>query len=150
RYRDAQSYFRYGGHVGIYLRFLKHHGFDVKLAARFGEDLDFLSEYTIGSELSYQRVVGYYYAEFRTRRVLIANLRYGANLWDGARGSLIFDLAGFRAADDWDLISGIGVALRQKIWLGIPVVLQYGYGIDAKREGSRGGHEIFLSVTAAF
>ena len=150
RFRDGQDYWRYGAKFGGHLRLFRHHGFGIDLAARFGEDLDFLSEYTVGSQFSLQRVVGYYYAEFRTSRVLVGNIRYGANLWEGARGTLILDGAALRVTGDWEWITGVGVALRQKIWLGIPVTAQYGYGIDGKRNGSRGGHEIYLSITAAF
>lgn len=149
-YRDGQDYWRYGGHLRGYLRLFGHHGLGVECIARFGEDLDFLSEYTLGSELSAQKVVGYTYAEFRTRRLVLTNLRYGANLWDGARGALILDAASLRAGGKWKWITGVGASLRQKVWFGIPIVLQYGYGIDAKRGGGRGGHEIFLSVTAAY
>ena len=149
-FSSARNYWRYGGHLGAYLRFLRHHNLTLDLTAKSGEDLDYLSAYTLGSQISYHRVVGYWYAEFRARHLVVSNLEYGANLWGGARGNLIFDAAWFGDQGRWDHALGVGVRLRQKIWLGIPVVVQYGYGIDADRPGPRGGHELYLAITAAF
>ena len=149
-FEERQDYFRYGGSLGGYLRFFRHHNLQVDFSARFGEDLDYLSAFAPGSQLGAERVAGYYFAEFRARGALVTNLRYGANLWEGGRGTLLFDGAAIQERDGWDWITGVGLAVRQTVWLGIPVVLQYAYGIDAVRKGARGGHEVVLTITAAF
>ncbi|MHC4779471.1 MAG: hypothetical protein ACYTFG_12940, partial [Planctomycetota bacterium] len=77
--------------------------------------------------------------------------RYGANLWEGARGWAGVKGGGYREVDNGPCKGSLSffVSLTQKIIFGIPVTVQYAYSPSAIRDSFSGGHEFSVLVVAA-
>jgi hypothetical protein len=126
------------------------------MTAGAGEDLDALTSFRLGSALPFRRefpllLHGYYVDEIFARRFWLVNVSYRFPLWpdsERVRLQLSFDYAQVdylpRHVLPRSALRGVGADLTIAVTRGITLVLGYGYGIDAPRNGSFGGHEANL------
>ena len=132
-----------------------------RFAGGFGKDLDELTAWRIGGnpvgfETYLYPVHGYYTAEFLAEEFGIANLEWRHELGGDRHFSLRLyaDYARISAVPPsdarWHGWSGVGAGLSCRLPGGIESLLSYGYGINALRNGSRGGHEIALALEKSF
>lgn len=139
---------------------LPHHlNLQMDLKARYADNTDFISTSKLGSQLGFGDdfffIGGAAWAEYRAGKLAVANIKLGFDLWEAARGHLMFDQAVFEQwlpghqQKDYPVIgaTGIGFGIRQGLWRGLPVWLRYAYCPQAG--DYRGGHEIFIMIAIA-
>ena len=92
---------------------------------------------------------GYYYQEISARRFVHLHAAYVVPLsrdhrWQlrlGAASARVDCLPGFEQPGHW--LTGVGTSLsftsRSEVWR---MILRYGYGINAQRDGHDGGHSV--------
>lgn len=115
-------------------------------AYRLGGFLPLVAEYPLS-------IPGYYYQEFSARQFALLNLHYLLPIAPDQRWNLIFDAAG--AAIDYlpgtgqpgTLVSGIGGGILYRAPSDrFRVILNYGYGFNAIRDGSRGASSVGILI----
>lgn len=129
-----------------------------RLCGGTGADLDELSAWKLGGNLKQLGLYtytlhGYYTREFIARDFALANLAVSHPLADWRRltGHLYLDHAIVRLLDDkWRPFTGLGAGLSCRAWWDTDVLVSYGYGVQAVRDGHRGGHEIALALERRF
>jgi len=135
--------------------------FFARVGGGLGEDLDELSAYKLGGNLLgvepfTATVHGYYTREFFADDFGIANLEVRQQLTaeHALAAHLYGDWAVLKpvppAAPDWDNIFGVGAGLSFHALWNVDWLISYGYGINAVRDGNRGGHEIGLALEKQF
>jgi hypothetical protein len=140
----------------VSFRHLRHH--DFRLACHFGVawDVDVLSGFRTGSLVGTPRMPGYYYGEVACDRYGLFEGRYALNLWKlkkkswGCRGWAGATFGGFRDLDG--PVRGtvcFTVGLTQRLFLGMPLSIAYGYSPTAERDTGGGGHEVYVLVAGA-
>jgi hypothetical protein len=124
------------------------------LTAGGSENADRFSAYRLGGVLPLaaefpMTLPGYYYQEISARRLVHLSAAYVAPLsadhrWQlrlGAASAYVDYLPGFEQPGHWQ--TGVGPALsftsRSEVWR---VVVRYGYGINALRDGQEGAHSV--------
>ncbi len=135
--------------------------FFARVGGGLGEDLDELSAYKLGGNLLgvdqfAATLHGYYTREFFADDFGIANLELRQQLTE--EHALAVHLYGDWAvlkpvapeAPDWDNIFGVGAGVSFRALWDIDWLISYGYGINAVRNGERGGHEIGLALEKKF
>ncbi len=132
-----------------------------RLAGGLGENIDQLGAWKIGGNLvGFDSVAltlrGYYTREIFAEDFGLANVMLGQKLadWQDLTGYLHGDWAIAHTVPpgdgDWHNYFGIGVGLGCRAWFNTRVLLTYGYGFNAIRNGERGGHEISLALEKHF
>jgi hypothetical protein len=137
-----------------------HLNLQVDVKGRYSENTDYISTSKLGSQLGFGDdfffIGGAAWAEYRSGKLAIINSKLGFDLWESARGHLMFDQAVF---EEWLPmqenkyykpiigVTGIGIGIRQGLWRGLPVWLRYAYCPQAGNY--RGGHEIFFMIAIA-
>ena len=135
--------------------------FYARVGGGLGEDLDELSAYKLGGNLlgleSFTATVhGYYTREFFADDFGIANLEVRQQLAEECALALHLygDWAVMKpvppATPDWDNIFGVGAGVSFRALWDIDWLISYGYGINAIRDGDRGGHEVGLALEKKF
>jgi hypothetical protein len=135
--------------------------FYARVGGGLGEDLDELNAYKVGGNLLGVEpftvtVHGYYVREFYAADFGIANLEVNQQLTQEHAVTVHFygDWAVLKPVPpdtpDWDNIFGVGAGLSFRAIKDIDSLISYGYGINAIRDGSRGGHEIGLALQKQF
>jgi len=135
--------------------------FYARVGGGLGENLDELSSYKIGGNLLGVEpftvtVHGYYVREFFASDFGIANLEVNQQLTQehAVTIHLYGDWAVVKpvppATPDWNNIFGLGSGLSFRAIKGINWLISYGYGFNAIRDGTRGGHEIGLALQKEF
>ena len=135
--------------------------FYARVGGGLGEDLDELSAYKVGGNLLGVEpftvtVHGYFVREFFASDFGVANLEVNQQLTQehAVTIHLYGDWAVVKpvppATPDWDNIFGVGTGLSFRAIKDIDWLISYGYGINAIRDGNRGGHEIGLALQKQF
>jgi hypothetical protein len=124
------------------------------LNAGIAEDTDALSAFRLGGGLRLRAefplmLHGYYVEEVFAQRFWLVNFAYRFPIWPGqdrVHLQLLADYARVDYIKGHDLprtgLAGVGANLSVALTKRIMLVVGYGYGIDAPRGGSFGGHEI--------
>jgi len=135
--------------------------FIARVGGGMGEHMDELSAYKVGGNLLGAEpfsvtVHGYYTREFFADDFGFANLELRQQLTEQHRVTvhLYGDWAVIKPvppeAPDWTNIFGVGAGLSFRAVADIDCLVAYGYGINAIRDGNRGGHEISLAFQKKF
>jgi hypothetical protein len=129
------------------------HAVSAFLTAGAAEDGDALSTFRLGSGLPFRSELplllhGYYADEIFARRFWLVNLAYRLPVWPGSdrvKLQLAFDYARVDYLPGRELprhgLRGLGADLSIRLARAATLVLGYGYGPDAQRNGGFGGHE---------
>ena len=132
---------------------LKHH-FNVNLSLGTSSSADRFSAYRLGGILPLTSefpltLPGYYFQEISARRFVLLGGSYSVPLDEKQRWSVVGEIAtagvdyvpGLSQRGRWHSGTGAGIIYRSPSdsW---QVVLSYGYGIDALRNGNRGAHSV--------
>jgi hypothetical protein len=129
------------------------HTIDVLLTAGFSLDVDLLSSFRMGSALPFRSefpliLHGYFVEEVFAKRFWLLNASYRFPAWPGSRKvtlRIAFDMAGVDYVDGHALprehLRGVGGDLSVAFTPRVTMVVGYGYGFDAPRNGGFGGHE---------
>ena len=138
------------------------HTVDLLVTAGFSRDVDLLSSYRMGSALPFRSELplilhGYFVEEVFAKRFWLLNASYRFPAWPGSRKvtlRLAFDMAGVDYVDGHALprehLRGVGGDLSVAFTPRVTVVVGYGYGIDAPRNGGFGGHEAHALIELKF
>jgi hypothetical protein len=135
--------------------------FYARVGGGLGEHLDELSAYKLGGNLLGIEpftitMHGYYTREFFADDFGIANLELRQQLTEqhAVTAHLYGDWAVLKRvppeAPDWHNIFGVGLGLGFRAFWDIDWLLSYGYGINALRDGNRGGHEVGIALQKQF
>ena len=124
------------------------------LNAGIAEDVDALSAFRLGGGLRLRAefplmLHGYNVEEVFARRFWLVNLAYRFPIWPGqdqVHLQLLADYARVDYVRDHQLprsgLAGVGANLSVALTKSITLAVGYGYGIDAPRHRSFGGHEV--------
>ncbi len=138
------------------------HTLDVTVTAGLSHDVDLLSSYRLGSSLPFRSefpliLHGYFVEEIFAKRFWLVNASYRFPAWPGSRKvtlRIAADMAGVEYVDGHKLprehLRGVGVDLSVAVTPRVTVVVGYGYGLDAPRNGGFGGHEASALVELKF
>jgi hypothetical protein len=138
------------------------HTVDVLLTAGFSRDADLLSSFRLGSALPFRSefpliLHGYFVEEVFAKRFWLLNASYRFPAWPGARKVTIRvggDIAGVDYIAGHRLprehLRGVGTDLSVTLTPRLTVVMGYGYGFDAPRNGGFGGHEAHALIELKF
>ena len=138
------------------------HTLDVTVTAGLSNDVDLLSSYRLGSALPFRSefpliLHGYFVEEIFAKRFWLVNASYRFPAWPGSRNvtlRIAADMAGVEYIDGHKLprehLRGVGADLSVAVTPRVTVVVGYGYGLDAPRNGGFGGHEASALVELKF
>ena len=126
-----------------------------------GEHMDELSAYKVGGNLLGAEpfavtVHGYFTREFFADDFGVANLEVRQQLTEqhDVTVHLYGDWAVIKPvppeSPDWNNIFGVGAGLSFRALWDVHCLISYGYGINAIRDGNRGGHEIGIALQKEF
>jgi hypothetical protein len=132
-----------------------------RLGGGLGDNLDAISAWKLGGNIlnldAYTLTLhGYYTREILARDFGIANVVVSQKLtdWHDLTGHLYADWAIAHTVapqdGDWHNYTGVGVGLGFRTIWDNNVLLSYGYGFNALRNGSHGGHEIAIALEKKF
>jgi len=132
-----------------------------RICGGYGNNLDELSAWKLGGNLvnvdPYAYTMhGYYLRELFTDQFLMSNLALAVPLCDKSKLALHFygDWAVARGvpplAREYDNYLGVGTGISFRLGRSIDMLLSYGYGLNAVRNGDRGGHEVALGLEKNF
>ena len=153
-----QGWGRAGGVVTI----AKGHTARVFLTAGTAPTTDALSVFRLGSALVFRDefplvLHGYFFDEIFARRFWLLNLAYRFPLVPGSDRVQIQLAADIAQVDYFpghglprSTLRGIGIGLSARLTPRLSLVVGYGYGIDALRNGSYGGHELNMFLEWKF
>lgn len=128
--------------------------FTFALTAGGTRDADRFSAYQLGGVLPLaaeypMTLPGYYYEEISAQRVVHLSASYVAPLsadhrWQlrlGVASAYVDYLPGFEQPNHWNTGAGpsLSYTARSEVWR---LILRYGYGFNALRDGQQGGHSI--------
>jgi hypothetical protein len=134
---------------------------DARLCGGYGDHLDELSAWKLGGNLvnvgSYAYTLhGYYLHEFCTDRFVMSNLALTVPVNDDHKLAVHFygDWANARGVPplerEYHNYFGVGSGVSFRAPWKTDVLLSYGYGINAVRNGGHGGHEVALGLERQF
>jgi hypothetical protein len=132
-----------------------------RIAGGLGEDIDELSAWKLGGNLTGAEPYAYTLHGYYTREIFaedfgLANLAVSRRLtaWRELSLHLYGDYAAARTVPpqdgEWHSFFGVGAGIGFRAAWQIDVLLSYGYGINAVRNGERGGHQIGLALEKQF
>jgi hypothetical protein len=132
-----------------------------RIAGGLGDHLDELSSWKIGGNLvgvePYGYTVhGYYTREFFASDFGLANVDWAIPILDERKviGHLYGDWAVVKPVppqpSDWHNYFGVGAGVDFRAWWEFDLLLSYGYGFNAVRNGDNGGHEVGLALEKKF
>jgi hypothetical protein len=135
-----------------------------RIAGGLGQNLDQLSAWRLGGNLInlepfIHTLRGYYTQEIFAEDFAIANLTFSFPVgdWRELTGHLYGDYAAARTLDptnrrqpDWRSFFGVGAGIGLRAFWDVDMLLSYGHGFNAVRNGRRGGHEIALALEKKF
>jgi hypothetical protein len=138
------------------------HTVDILATAGLTRSTDLLSSFRLGSALPFRSefpliLRGYFVEEVFAKRFWLVNASYRFPAWPGSRNVRIRiggDIAGVEYVDGHRLarehLRGVGADVSVAITPQVTVVGGYGYGFDAPRNGSFGGHEAHALIELKF
>jgi len=132
-----------------------------RLCGGLGEHIDQLSAWKLGGNLiNFDAVTltihGYYTREIFAEDFGLANLMVGQKLadWHELTGYLYGDWAVAHTVPpgdgDWRNYFGVGAGVGFRTVFNTRVLVAYGYGFNARRRDTRGGHELSLALEKQF
>lgn len=132
-----------------------------RICGGYGNNLDELSAWKLGGNLvnvdPYAYTLhGYYLRELFTDRFVMSNLALAIPLADESKLALHLyaDWAIARGvlplARDYDNYFGLGTGVSFKVGKSVAMLVSYGYGVNAVRNGNHGGHEVALGMEKQF
>ncbi len=136
-------------------------GVTARICGGYGDHLDELSAWKLGGNLinveplSYT-LHGYYLHEFFTDRFVMSNLALSVPLTEKHHVRMQFygDWANARGvpplAREYHNYFGVGTGFSFRGPWDTDMLLSYGYGVNAIRNGDRGGHEVALGLERQF
>ena len=151
--RTSQTAQQVWGRVGGIVTLAKTHTARVFLTGGTSAAADALTSYRLGSALPFRRefplvLHGYFVDEVFARRFWLLNVAYRFPIWPGGERvklQLAFDYAMVEYLAGHALprrgLRGVGADLNIALTDWAMLVLGYGYGWDAPRDGKFGGHE---------
>jgi hypothetical protein len=133
----------------------------LRIAGGLGEDIDELSAWKLGGNLAgvepfTYTVHGYYTREIFAEDFGLANIQISRQLTEAHNitAHLYGDYARAHTVapqdGQWHDFFGVGAGLGFRTFWDINMLISYGYGFNAVRNGSRGGHEIGLAFEKQF
>ena len=138
------------------------HTIDVLVTAGFSHDADLLSSFRLGSALPFRSefpliLHGYFVEEVFAKRFWLLNASYRFPAWPGSRQVTLRiggDMAGIDYIKGHKLprkhLRGVGGDLSVAFTSRVTMVVGYGYGFDAPRNGGFGGHEAHALIELKF
>jgi hypothetical protein len=150
------------GRVAAVVAPAEGHTLDVLVTAGLSRDTDLLSSFRLGSALPFRSefpliLHGYFVEEVFAKRFWLVNASYRFPAWPGSRAvhlRVSGDIAGVDYVDGHRLprkhLRGVGADLSVAVTPRVTVVVGYGYGLDAPRNGRFGGHEAHALVELKF
>ena len=132
-----------------------------KLSGGLGNNIDELSAYKLGGNLVNvepfaSTIHGYYTREIFAEDFYLVNVEFRFPISDCRHltGHLYGDFADAKqldgAARDWHSFLGAGAGLSFRGPWATDIIVSYGYGFNALRNGDRGGHEVGLALEKQF
>ena len=138
------------------------HTIDVLLTAGLSRDADLLSSFRLGSALPFRSefpliLHGYFIEEVFAKQFWLLNASYRFPAWPGSR-KVTLRVGGDMAGVDYikghrlprEHLRGVGGDLSVAFTPRVTLVVGYGYGFDAPRNGGFGGHEAHALVELKF
>jgi len=141
---------------------LEGHTIELLVTAGLSKDADLLSSFRLGSELPFRSefpliLHGYFFEEVFAKRFWLVNASYRLPIWPGQRSVFLRfsgDLAGVQYIPGHELprdrLGGAGVDLSVAFTPRVTMVVGYGYGFDAPRNGGFGGQMIYALIEVKF
>ncbi|HEY7138521.1 MAG TPA: hypothetical protein VIE44_00300 [Methylomirabilota bacterium] len=138
------------------------HTIDLLLTAGSSRDADLLSSFRLGSSLPFRSefpliLHGYFVEEVFAKQFWLLNASYRFPAWPGSRRvtlRIAADIAGVDYIKGHSLprkqLRGVGGDLSIAFTPRVTLVVGYGYGIDAPRNGGFGGHEAHALIELKF
>ena len=136
----------------------------MRLSGGLGEHLDELSAWKLGGNMvgiepfSYT-IHGYYTREIFAEDFILGNLAFSFPIADQQHvaGHLYADYAAAKTLDvttgqleEWHSFFGVGAGVSFRAFWKSNILVSYGYGINALRNGDHGGHEIGAALEKEF
>jgi hypothetical protein len=150
------------GRVAAVLEPLEGHHVELLVTAGLSYDADLLSSFRLGSALPFRSefpliLHGYFVEEVFAKRFWLVNASYRFPAWPGSRAVSLRasgDLAGVDYIPGQALprnrLGGAGLDLSVAFTPRVTLVVGYGYGFDAPRNGGFGGHMAHALVEVKF
>jgi hypothetical protein len=150
------------GRVAAVVEPAEGHTVEVLLTAGLSRDADLLSSFRLGSALPFRSefpliLHGHFVEEVFAKRFWLLNASYRFPAWPGSRRVQLRiggDIAGVDYVSGHRLprkhLRGVGGDLSVAVTPRVTVVVGYGYGFDAPRNGGFGGHEAHALVELKF
>jgi hypothetical protein len=141
---------------------LEGHTVELTVTAGLSKDVDLLSSFRLGSALPFRSefpliLHGYFVEEVFAKRFWLVNASYRLPAWPGQRSVFLRvsgDLAGVDYIAGHELprnrLGGAGLDLSVAFTPQVTLVIGYGYGFDAPRNGGFGGHMAHALVEVKF
>jgi hypothetical protein len=138
------------------------HTVEILATAGLSRDVDLLSSFRLGSALPFRSefpliLHGYFVEEVFAKRFWLVNVSYRFPAWPGSRNvrlAIAADIAGVDYVAGHRLprnhLRGVGADMSIAFTPRVTMVLGYGYGIDAPRNGGFGGHEAHALIELKF
>lgn len=132
-----------------------------RVGGGLGDGIDQLSAWKLGGNLAGAEpfaytLHGYYTREIFAEDFCIANLSVSQQLtdWRELTLHLYGDYAAARTVPpqdgQWHSFFGVGTGVGFRAFWDVQMLVNYGYGINAVRNGQRGGHEVGLAIEKKF
>jgi len=150
------------GRVAAVVAPLDGHTVEVLLTAGLSHDADQLSSFRLGSALPFRSELplilhGYFVEEVFAKRFWLLNASYRFPAWPGSR-RVTLRIGGDIAGVDYlaghrlprEHLRGVGGDLSVAFTPRVTLVVGYGYGFDAPRNGGFGGHEAHALIELKF
>jgi hypothetical protein len=150
------------GRIAADLEPLEGHHVELLVTAGLSKDADLLSSFRLGSALPFWSefpliLHGYFVEEVFAKRFWLVNASYRFPIWPNQRSVFLRvsgDLAGVNYIPGHHLprnrLGGAGVDLSVAFTSRITLVVGYGYGFDAPRNGGFGGHMAHALIEVKF
>jgi hypothetical protein len=138
------------------------HTVEVVGTAGLSRDVDLLSSYRLGSALPFRSefpliLHGYFVEEVFAKRFWLVNASYRFPAWPGSQAvrlGISADIAGVDYVDGHSLprnhLRGLGGDVSIKFTPRLTMVIGYGYGVDAPRNGGFGGQMVYTLIEMKF
>jgi len=141
---------------------LEGHTVELTATAGLSKDADLLSSFRLGSALPFRSefpliLHGYFVEEIFAKGFWLVNASYRFPAWPGSQNvrlAILADIAGVDYIEGHSLprnyLRGLGADVSIKFTPRMTMVVGYGYGVDAPRDGGFGGQMIYTLIEVKF
>src|SRR5262249_23374671 len=150
------------GRVAVVYQPIEGHTIELTVTAGLSKDADLLSSFRLGSALPFRSefpliLHGYFVEEVFAKRFWLVNASYRLPAWPGQR-SVFLRVSGVLAGVSYtaghqlprDRLGGAGADLSIAFTPRVTMVMGYGYGFDAPRNGGFGGQMAHALIEVKF